>query len=88
MDQDGHVRLEDVEGLLRQTLDAVNALRQEQAEFRNEFRSFREEQQAQNARLEAMLQGPGCARRWYGRQNERNGRAARGSRKGRTFLAL
>lgn len=44
-----HTRLEDLEHLLRQAVNTITTLREEQMDFRREFQEFRAEQQEQTA---------------------------------------
>ena len=74
MDHDGHTRLEDVEKLLRQTLDAVNSLREEQADFRRDFQEFRGRAASTELPFRGHAPGTRSARRRTGGQDERNGR--------------
>ena len=51
MDSDAQKRLERLESLVRETIDAVNALRTDLADFR-------EEQRAENAKTRTFMQLP------------------------------
>lgn len=60
MDADLHTRIETLEELARQTLQAVNALHADVRVLQTEFREFRDEQRAHNARSDALFKQIGA----------------------------